>query len=295
MGRENYARRKDIASPYLMAGFHPRNGRRPLKHRLIRWALKVLGLRGRGLDNFTAVQVSRTEIRLPDLPTGFDGYRILHLSDFHFNLLPERLQPAIDHALADLEFDGCVITGDFFEKPPANGDCEALARILHSLGPDAYACLGNHDTLSLVPWIESCGVRVLLNESVAIEQNGERLWLAGVDDPSGFGVPDLDRALREIPEGETILLLAHDPAFSTTVAHNGHVAAMFCGHTHGGQLCLPGGRAIFWNSVCPRQLGAGAWELGCLKGYTSRGVGSGGVPARFNCPPEIALHTLRRG
>ncbi|MCK7581816.1 MAG: hypothetical protein MZV65_43480 [Chromatiales bacterium] len=70
---------------------------------------------------------------------------------------------------------------------------------------------------------------------------------------------------------------------------------MLCGHTHGGQICLPGGFPLTWDARCPRRLAAGAWRHGALLGYTSVGAGTSVVNARLNCPPEITVHTLTVG
>lgn len=70
---------------------------------------------------------------------------------------------------------------------------------------------------------------------------------------------------------------------------------MLCGHTHGGQICLPGGMPLTYNARCPRQLGRGPWRWGEMQGYTSPGAGSCVVPVRFNCQPEITVHRLEGG
>jgi len=69
---------------------------------------------------------------------------------------------------------------------------------------------------------------------------------------------------------------------------------MLAGHTHGGQICLPGGYALTWDARCPRRLAAGPWTYGAMMGYTSVGSGSSVVNARLNCLPEITVHELRR-
>jgi predicted MPP superfamily phosphohydrolase len=70
---------------------------------------------------------------------------------------------------------------------------------------------------------------------------------------------------------------------------------MLCGHTHGGQICLPGGIPVLTDCDAPRRMARGAWRHGRLAGYTSAGSGCSIVDARFHCPPEITLHTLRAG
>src|SRR5262249_39617103 len=94
-----------------------------------------------------------------------------------------------------------------------------------------------------------------------------------------------------IPHGAIAILLSHTPEIYRQAAHAGF-AIILSGHTHGGQLCLPGGVPITLDSVLPRRMGAGAWTYHTMVGYTSVGVGSSIVPARINCQPEITLHHL---
>ena len=79
------------------------------------------------------------------------------------------------------------------------------------------------------------------------------------------------------------------------LVHCGLLNDMPRGHTHGGQLCLPGSIPIKLEAVLPRRMGAGAWQYHNMSSYTSVGAGSSVVPVRLNCPPEITLHCLRRG
>jgi hypothetical protein len=96
-----------------------------------------------------------------------------------------------------------------------------------------------------------------------------------------------------IPDGEFSILISHTPEVYRQAALAGF-NLLLSGHTHGGQICLPGGIPITLDSVLPRFMGSGAWKYGSLIGYTSVGAGSSIVPVRFNCPPEITLHHLRR-
>jgi predicted MPP superfamily phosphohydrolase len=73
-----------------------------------------------------------------------------------------------------------------------------------------------------------------------------------------------------------------------------NVDFVLCGHTHGGQVCLPSGRPIWIRGRCPKGLSRGPWEYRGMPGYTSAGTGTSFLPLRFNCPPEIAVHTLKR-
>jgi hypothetical protein len=168
-----------------------------------------------------------------------------------------------------------------------------LATIRNQLSDPIYAVLGNHDSIRLVPAMESMGIRLLLNETVTIERSGASFYLAGIDDAHYYQVHNIDKVTAEVPEDAASLLLSHTPEVYRHAAYAGF-SAMLCGHTHGGQICLPGGIALTWDARCPRRLAAGAWRHGQMIGYTSVGTGSSVVPARLNCLPEITIHELCR-
>jgi predicted MPP superfamily phosphohydrolase len=153
--------------------------------------------------------------------------------------------------------------------------------------------LGNHDFVEIVPPLEAAGLRFLLNESIAVERGGDRLHLVGVDDPHYYETDNLEDALAGLPDDEPKVLLCHSPELYRPAAACG-LDLMLCGHTHAGQICLPGGIPLLTNARCPRRLRVGAWRYRELAGYTSAGTGSCGVPVRFFCPPEMTLHELRR-
>jgi predicted MPP superfamily phosphohydrolase len=132
---------------------------------------------------------------------------------------------------------------------------------------------------------------MLLNESETIVRGNHRIHLAGVDDAHYYGAANLEKAASRVPYGEFALLLSHTPEIYRQAAHTGF-NLMLSGHTHGGQVCLPGSIPISLSSDLPRHMGAGPWRYQTMAGYTSAGVGSSIVPVRFNCPPEITLHHL---
>jgi hypothetical protein len=135
------------------------------------------------------------------------------------------------------------------------------------------------------------GIRMLLNESVPIERGHERIHLAGIDDAHYFRVDNIEKAAASIPPNECCILLSHTPEIYRQAAHAG-VDLLLGGHTHGGQICLPGSIPITLDSHLPRRMGSGAWSYHDMAGYTSVGVGSSILPVRLNCPPEITLHRL---
>ena len=261
-------------------------------HSLIRLGLRLTGLYGRGCRNAAAIQVRHQRVRLAALPPPFQGLRLLHLSDIHVDMEPRILQALIERVAAT-EHDLCVITGDF--RARTHGDCAptlaAMARLRPCLATEVYGVLGNHDFIELVPGLEDLGIRILLNEALALEREGAKLYLAGIDDPHYYRADNLEKAADGIPPGATAILLSHSPEIYRHAAHAGFLL-MLCGHTHGGQICLPGGLALTFNAACPRRLGRGAWRWGELQGYTSTGAGACVVPVRFNCPPEITVHHL---
>ncbi|WP_295389998.1 metallophosphoesterase [uncultured Thiodictyon sp.] len=263
-------------------------------HGFIRTSLRLAGLYERAQGNTSAIRITHHRLALRDLPQPFEGLRLLHLSDLHADMDP-RITAAITERVHDLNYDLCVFTGDYRARTygpylAALAGMTAICRELH--GP-LYAILGNHDSIRMVPGLEALGIRVLLNESVALERDGAHLYLAGIDDAHYYRVHNLQQAAANIPADGVSLLLSHTPEVYRHAAHAGF-AAMLCGHTHGGQICLPGGYALTWDARCPRRLAAGPWSQGDMNGYTSVGCGSSVVAARLNCLPEIAIHELCR-
>jgi hypothetical protein len=150
--------------------------------------------------------------------------------------------------------------------------------------------LGNHDHHEIVEPLEAAGVRMLINEHISIARGDGIISVTGLDDVHRFYTPDAERALRARPD-QFALALVHSAEMADIAAAAGY-ALYLSGHTHGGQICLPGGRAVFTALDSHHRLAAGQWQWDGMLGYTSRGVGVG-QRARFNCPPEIVLLRLR--
>lgn len=259
---------------------------------------KVTFLWKRGYKNYLSPKVEEHPLTLPRLPKEFDGFRILHLSDLHLDL-DAKLVPAIINAIQGINYDLCVITGDFnnltvHKSGSAMPETEQLARVINS---PIYACLGNHDSLLDVPHLEAAGVNVLLNEGIELKHNGASIWLGGVDDANIYKSDDIPRAFASAPKDSFKLLLSHTPSTYAKAAAEG-VDLVLAGHVHGGQICFPSGKmlhkVIGWkNDPSPEKVWVGHWQEGDLtQGWTSRGVGACGVPLRFNCPPEIGIIVL---
>ena len=260
--------------------------------------LRCLGLHGRGARNTLDLRLCSEDLPVPDLPPALDGLRLLHLSDLHLGrTLPEHME-AVCRLLEGLSADLCVITGDlrFGHFGPFDHVAPAVRRMLDGmqLRYGAYTVLGNHDSLALAESVEEAGLRVLLNEGVAIAVNGAVVWLAGVDDPHNYRLDDLDAALHGAPPDAFPILLAHSPECADEAAAKG-VRLYLCGHTHGGQIRVPYWGPLYFNARCPRDRGLGHWQAGAMVGHTSTGLGNTNAVVRFGCPPEATLLTLRRG
>lgn len=271
--------------------FHPENWY--FSPAVIRGALRLSGLYGRARRNAADVQVRHHDIVVPALPAAFDGFTILQISDLHVDM-NEGAMRRLDELLPDLRYDLCVLTGDYRGKTfgPYDATIEGMARMRAHIAGPAYAVLGNHDTIRMVPALEAMGIRMLLNESEPLVRGAERLHLAGIDDAHYYRVDNIEKAASPIPDGEFSILLSHTPEIYRQAAHAGF-DLMLSGHTHGGQICLPGAIPITLDATLPRRMGSGAWRYRRMVGYTSVGVGSCIVAVRINCPPEITLHRLR--
>ena len=265
----------------------------PLSHAVISAVLMATGLYWRGLSNAAKVELRENLIVSRRLPQAFDGLTILQLSDLHV----EMSEAAMDRVVVLLEgasYDLCVLTGDYRAKTwgPHEAAISGVARVREALRGEVYGVLGNHDTILMVPALEAMGITMLLNEGKIIERAGERIHLAGIDDAHYYRMDNLDKAAAEIPPGAFSILISHTPEIYRQAAH-ADFDVLLSGHTHGGQICLPGHIPITLDSVLPRSMGSGAWRYHDMVGYTSVGAGSSVVPVRFNCPPEITLHRFR--
>jgi predicted MPP superfamily phosphohydrolase len=266
----------------------------PWTHAVIRLFLIVAGLYGRGRRNAARLEVKTNTIVSDRVSLAFEGFRILQLSDLHIDMSSDAMI-RLESILPDLEYDICVLTGDYRAHTfgPYQTALAGMARLCSRITKPTYGVLGNHDTIRMLPGLEEMGVRMLLNESVVIARDSARIHLAGVDDAHFYRADNIEKAASEIPPDEFSILLSHTPEIYQQAAH-AEFDLLLSGHTHGGQICLPGRIPITLDSILPRRMGSGSWKYHKMQGYTSVGAGSSLVFARFNCPPEITLHRLQR-
>jgi hypothetical protein len=259
--------------------------------------LRVVGLYGLGRRNSLLPQIREICLHFPNLPAAFDGFRLLHLSDFHIDGV-DGLAEALAPLLSRIKPDLCVFTGDyrFEDRGPCPHVYPRMQKVIDAISAahGIWGILGNHDSAEIAYCIEALGVHMLVNESVEIRQGGQSLWLAGVDDPFDFRCDDLNAALSGVPEDGFKILLAHAPEVYQRAAAAG-IHLYLSGHTHAGQIRLPVIGSLKHNSHCPKEFSYGLWNHAGMLGYTTSGVGCSSVPVRFHCPPEIVLFELKRG
>jgi len=248
------------------------------------------------------------EVVLARLPAAFDGFTIAHLSDFHYDESSAVPIRAAIEIVNHLHPDVVVLTGDFITVPifhrrfhrglraaSAAGPCASLLSQLHPRLA-MLAVLGNHDLDSDAPRItatlQSHGIPVLRNRSIPLEQGGSRIWLCGLDSVMEHK-QDLNLALHGVPTQDLVVLLVHEPDFADKAAHY-RVDLQLSGHSHGGQIWLPGIGAP-WLPRFARKYPRGLHRIGPLTLYTNMGLGTIRLPIRLNCPPEVTLFTLRAG
>ncbi|HTW69757.1 MAG TPA: metallophosphoesterase [Acetobacteraceae bacterium] len=263
-------------------------------HGLVRGGLWMTGLLGRARRNARRIVLLRHDVVLPHLPPEFDGFTLLHLSDLHIDAAPDFTAVLIE-AVRGLDYDLCVLTGDYRARTygPWEATLAGLAALRPHLKGTPCAVLGNHDTLRVVPGMEALGYRLLLNEWTELRRGDAAIYLAGIEDAHFYRLDNFHRAADALPEHAVSVLLSHTPEPYRHAAHAGF-DLMLCGHTHGGQICLPNGIPLKTQARHARRFARGSWRYHGMVGYTSTGTGTSLVDVRLNCPPEITLHRLRR-
>lgn len=263
------------------------------------WALaimlRMMGLYPRGIRNALDIGVERLDLWFSGLPEAFDGYKILHISDTHFDVLEgtfESLCRTVSSEIVDL----CVITGDYcdYSSTPLEFTVETVRSVCEKINSnDGFvSVLGNHDSIHLVDSLEKLGIHVLANETITLQREGSSIHLTGVDDIHTFCTPDSIKVLRKTGLGFKILLV-HSAEIADLAANAGY-ALYLTGHSHGGQVCLPGGYPLFTGLRKFRSHFRGIWRQGKMIGYTSPGIGVSNIPVRYNAPAKVAVLTLHR-
>ncbi|HMK09222.1 MAG TPA: metallophosphoesterase [Anaerolineales bacterium] len=270
----------------------------PFRRKLQLW--RAARAQRRGTDRFRKEDFAlfRLEVGVPGLEEAFDGYRLAHLTDLHLGqwLSPARLEGVVD-LTNGLGADLIALTGDFLSYDLDGSARDLEAQFARLRAPDGvFAVLGNHDHWvgadRVRPLLQRCGIRELRNDVFTLRRGGAVLHLAGVDDVM-VHQDDLAQVMARLPAGGPALMLAHEPDFADQVARTGRFGLQLSGHSHGGQVVLPGFGPLIRGPHCWKYP-IDRYQVRGMTLYTNRGLGSNMWWIRINCPPEIALVTLRR-
>lgn len=286
--------------------------RRPRKRfHPLRWFIALLVLAAGGAAWFQwqcwGLQATRAEAELDRLPPAFDGLKIAHLSDLHGHEYGEGNRDLLELVRAE-EPGLIVVTGDLIDQKSQLEMVPALAQGLAAIAPTYYVT-GNHEwalgtgtVRELKSLLTQCGVAVLSNQYQVLEENGEKIVLAGVDDPNGYAdqttPEELHARIQTEAPGLFTVLLAHRNDHFGQYANAGYDFVM-SGHGHGGIVRLPfvGGLIGTDRRFFPPWT-AGLYTVGNSTLFVSRGLGNNTVPFKgfrvFN-RPELAVVTLRQG
>ncbi len=241
--------------------------------------------------------VDQVPIRIKNLHPALEGFTLLQMTDQHLYPLtqPSLIKKSI--AIANsLNPDLVVLTGDYVWQ-----DLEAIDELAPILaGLDAkygvFSTLGNHDYWLdadvITTTLEAAGLPVLVNQGLSIKHGKGSFYLAGLDD-GWSGNPDLDATLEGAIHGDPVILLCHEPDLADRYALDGRVSLQLSGHSHGGQIRLPGLGALILPYL-GRKYDIGLYKVDEMLLYTNRGLGVISEPVRYNCPPEITQFELRR-
>jgi uncharacterized protein len=242
------------------------------------------------------VEVTEVALTLPRLDAAFDGFRLVQISDLHYDLAwmtAERLQAVVDLVNVQVA-DAIALTGDFVSSGLTDAKREALVDSLGKLNKPTYAVLGNHDHWTAPQRVREIMRRTRMedmsNRVITLRRGAAALHLAGVDD-IWENQQRLEVVLKALPATGAAILLAHEPDYADTSAATGRFDLQLSGHSHGGQVRLPllGAPILPWLG---QKYPAGLYHVGTMAQYTNRGLGMVRPHVRFNCRPEITVFTL---
>lgn len=254
------------------------------------------------------IKVRELELSFPNLPPAFDGYTLLHLSDLHLTKLG-LLERRAMKIISGREVDGCFVTGDVTAEPRASDVFRRVCSAIKHRDP-IMMVLGNSEHK---PWLDSDmlvqaltfdGLQMLTNASTTITRGADSIVISGVDDAYSHRA-DLAAAFDGVNPNDFIVFLTHTPSITPDAIARG-ADLILSGHTHGGQVRIPGIGALWTHMDSHQALNSGLYmpndlkrltgvEPGDSKLFISRGVGTSRLHIRFLCPPEVVYITLRRG
>lgn len=233
--------------------------------------------------------------KVAHLPDELEGARILHLSDLHITRRWHKAYDKLLAAVSDWDVDVILCTGDIVDDRSDHRPAwEQVRRFFPALKSrlGTYTILGNHDNPRMIPELQAMGVRVLQGERMELDFGGAALEVIGTPGhkrehlPAGFAAKFPARV-----KGTPRVLMSHFPD------HFYRLSALepdlyLCGHTHGGQICLPGGIPILRHDSTPRRHCRGEHRRGKTHVIVNHGFGFSGLNLRMFCPPEVVMIRL---
>lgn len=277
-------------------------GKRYFRHAVAAVLLLGVGLLGWAIwIEPNRLVVRPTTLTIPTWPSGFAGCKIVALSDLHVgspHITLDKVRTIVARA-NEQQPDLIVLLGDYVIQDVIGGgfiEPETFVEELKSLQAPlgVYAVLGNHDwwldAERVTRAFERVGIRVLTNQAVPLERNGQRLWLAGIADYFTHR-DDIAKTMRDITTSDPILALTHTPDIFRKLPPQ--IILTLAGHTHGGQVYLP----LLGRPVVPSDFGEkyaiGYVEEGPRRLFVTTGIGTSIFPIRFRVPPEVAVLTIK--
>lgn len=241
------------------------------------------------------IRLNRKLVKFSSLPKAFDTFKILHISDTHFDLV-NGIENKIYEIIKFKKFDVCFFTGDLSEDN--SNYRESLRKFIFSFKDTRfkhgiYCVLGNHDSIQLYSEYKKHKINILFNESTKINKNRSSIIISGIDDSSFFFDKQNLLSLNEEKDRFKIIL-SHTPEL-IDIFEEKHFDLCCCGHTHGGQIILPYIKFPLFTGLCRfKNFYRGLQKYKSMQVHTSVGVGASIIPLRINCDPEISMLELRK-
>lgn len=237
-------------------------------------------------------------VKINDLPFTFHNYRIINLTDIHLGqwISPEYLNGVADY-VNSLNPDMITLTGDYVSYILEGYEDDLLDSFKKLKAKDGkYAVLGNHDHWAgaeeIRKILKKSNIVDLSNDVFTIEKDGEKLNISGVDSLT-VGADDLDKVLEKLPNDGASILLVHEPDFAKISSKTNRFDLQMSGHSHGGQLVIPGVKTTPFRCSYSIKYPVGAYKVKNMIQYTSKGLGTNSFWIRVNCKPEITQFYLK--
>ena len=237
-------------------------------------------------------------VKINDLPFTFHNYRIINLTDIHLGqwISPEYLNGVADY-VNSLNPDMITLTGDYVSYILEGYENDLLDSFKKLKAKDGkFAVLGNHDHWAgaeeIRKILKKSNIVDLSNDVFTIEKDGEKLNISGVDSLT-VGADDLDKVLEKLPHDGASILLVHEPDFAKISSKTNRFDLQMSGHSHGGQLVIPGVETTPFRCSYSIKYPVGAYKVNNMIQYTSKGLGTNSFWIRVNCKPEITQFYLK--